>query len=79
MILTISLSGMVIGFPVLKEVRMPFFVIGADGSDPFSCCGLALTFGGAVEVMHVHDLYYYISNRDTCRNLRGASIINSGN
>lgn len=36
--ITTSVSGMFMGFPVLKEVRMPFFVIGADGSAPFSVC-----------------------------------------
>lgn len=36
LVLTMSLSGILMDFPVLKEVSIPFLVIGADGSVPFS-------------------------------------------
>lgn len=39
--LTTSISGIFIDLPVLNEVSMPFFVIGAEGSVPFSVCGNA--------------------------------------
>lgn len=45
--LTTSVSGMFMGFPVLKEVKIPFFVMGADGSVPFSFWVPVFTFGGA--------------------------------
>lgn len=47
--ITTSLSGMFMGFPVLKEVNMPFFVMGAEGSVPFSIWGPA----GATNVTYI--------------------------
>lgn len=42
MLLTISLSGMLIVFPVRKDVNTPFLVTGAWGSAPdFICVKLA--------------------------------------
>lgn len=32
--LTISFSGIFMGFPVLNDVKIPFLVIGAEGSAP---------------------------------------------
>lgn len=38
---------MFMGFPVLKDVKIPFFVMGADGSVPFSFWEMIFMFGGA--------------------------------
>lgn len=46
LLLTTSESGIFMALPVKKEVKIPFFVMGAEGSAPLSI-SLSLDFGGA--------------------------------
>lgn len=54
---------MFIGFPVLKDVSIPFLVIGADGSVPFSGWPPILTLGGAKSKVM---LIKYTPRKDYC-------------